>query len=148
MKPAPELLDLSIYPYSVEMSPRFGDMDVLRHLNNVALNRMYEDARYRFQLERFAKFFDRSHDWRGFIASVTIDYLREAHYPDALRFGVGVGRIGRTSYELLLGAFQRDACVGICSTTLVMVGRDGKPVPVPDDWRPDLVVQQLSIRAN
>ena len=148
MKPAPELLQLPRYPYQIEISPRFGDMDVLRHLNNVAINRIYEDARYRFQVERLPSLFDRARAWRGFVASVTIEYLREAHYPDPLLIGAAVGQIGRSSYELLLAAFQRGECVGTCSTTLVMVDKQGKPTPIPPEWRPELEAQVLLAAAS
>ena len=37
MKPSAERLRLSTYPFTTEIEPRFGDMDSLHHLNNVAL---------------------------------------------------------------------------------------------------------------
>ncbi len=141
MKPATELQQLAHYPFTIDLLPRFGDMDVLRHLNNVALSALYEDARFRFQLERLQIGEERSA--RGFLASVNVSYLREAHYPDPLRFGAGVGRIGRTSYEIVMGGFQNHRCVGTCSATVVMVDKDARPVAMTPALRARLDSQQL-----
>jgi len=128
MKDDPRRRHVAAYPFRIELVPRFGDMDLNRHLNNVAVARFYEEARVRFHfslherpgLERF----------RVFIAHIAIDYLAEGNWPDPLEVGVGVVHVGGSSYRLGLGMFQRGACIGLCDSVLVHLG-EGSSAPLP-----------------
>ena len=121
-RPAPERLLLAHYPWSRRIEPRFGDMDVQQHLNNVALAGFYEDARFRFS------------DACGFratvepgfgllVAEVCIRYLREGRYPEPLEIGCGVARVGTTSFTFAQALFQEGRCIGTADVTLVHVHR-------------------------
>lgn len=143
MRDDPRRRDLAAYPFRIEMVPRFGDMDLNQHLNNVAVARFYEEGRVRFHfdlhrrpgLERF----------RGFIAHLAIDYLAEGHWPDPVEIGVGVVHIGGSSYRLGLAMFQRGVCIGLCDSVLVHRDEHGN-APLPPLLREAL--EGLRLRAE
>ena len=143
-RPAPERLEPSTYPWSFEMPPRFGDMDPLRHLNNVALARFYEDGRVRFTDAVGAR--EALEPGCGFlVAEVVIQYLREGRYPDLVRIGTGLMRLGRTSFTLAQALFQADVCIGTAEATLVYAHRKAGGVrPLPDALRNALLTYALA----
>ena len=142
-RPPPERLQLSTYPWSHSLDPRFGDMDALRHLNNVAIARLYEDGRVRFTDGSGVR--SALESGHGFlVAEVCIQYLAEGHYPDPLRVGCGVGRVGGSSFAIAQGLFQGGRCIGTAETTLVHVRRGGGGAQaLPDPVRTALFAQLL-----
>ncbi len=131
-KPAPYRLNPANYPFSIEVPPRFGDLDVNRHINNVAFARYFEEGRVRFQRETKAGgHFD---DVRGFIVSVTIDYLAEGGYPEVVTIGAGFGPAGKSSWQILLVAFQSNRCIATCDSILAARNENGA-AEIGDEWR-------------
>lgn len=124
--------DLGSYPFSTVTETRFQDLDPLGHINNVAMAALFENGRVRFNrnlgLERRPK------GERWLIASVAIDYVAEAHFPDPVEVTSGIGRIGTSSWDICSAAFQNGKCVATCTTTLVMTDTTG-PIPIPEDMR-------------
>jgi acyl-CoA thioester hydrolase len=147
-KPPPERLRLDTYPWTRETEPRFGDMDALRHLNNVAIARLYEDARVRFTSGcGFREALERGHGL--LVAEVAIQYLGEGHYPDALTVGCGVKHVGTSSFQVAQGLFQRGRCIGTAETVLVHVHRhEGGSRPMPEAARVALLASQLRTAAD
>jgi len=133
MRNDPYRLTPGAYPWHVTLETRFGDMDPNRHLNNVAIARLYEEARVRFNIALRA-----GHPALGrprfLVAHVAVDYLAEGHYPDAVEVAFGVLSFGKSSYRAAMGLFQRAHCIGLCDTVLVHRGDDG-PAPLPADLR-------------
>jgi acyl-CoA thioester hydrolase len=120
--------DPESYPFSTVTETRFQDLDPLGHINNVAMAALFENGRVRFNrnlgLER------RQPGERWLIASVAIDYVAEAHFPDPVEVMSGILRIGTSSWDICSAAFQNGACVATCVTTLVLTDANGsKPIP-------------------
>lgn len=131
-KPAPWRLDAANYPFNVTIPTRWADLDLLGHINNVAMAGLFEEGRGRFNqsLE-----LHRAHSGiRWLIAGVEIAYLAEAHHPGDIVMASGIGRIGTASWTVLTGAFQKGRCVATCDTTIVYTDASG-PVPFPDAIR-------------
>ena len=146
-RPAPERLQLSTYPWTRAIEPRFGDMDALRHLNNVAVARLYEDGRVRFTDGSGVR--EALEPRHGFlVAEVSISYLAEGHYPDPLTVGCGVARVGTASFTIAQGLFQRGRCIGVADSVLVHVLRGEGPSPLPDVVRAALYAHQLQPAAE
>jgi len=71
---------------------------------------------------------------RILIAHQSIDYLREGTYPGALEVGVGVLRIGRSSYRYGMAMFQDGACTSVSEAVLVYADAHG-PARLPEAYR-------------
>lgn len=135
MKPNPRRLDLGVYPHRFQVATRFSDVDPQWHLNNVRLMEYYQEARVLFH-NALKKEFDitRAEGTRTLVAHMSVDYLDEVRYPGEVTLGVGVLRIGTTSYSLGLGLFQNDRCAGIAVAVLVHANQSGT-APLPGPWR-------------
>jgi acyl-CoA thioester hydrolase len=121
------------YPWSVELQTRFADMDVNGHLNNVAISRLYEEARVRFG----AALRDAHPELgrpRYVVGHVAIDYLAEGHYPAPVVIGYGVNSLGTKSYRAAMAMFQAGACIGLSDAAMVHRGEAG-PVALPQALR-------------
>ena len=143
-KPCPERRQARLYPWSFDIPPRFGDIDPLRHLNNAALARFYEDGRVRFLDAAGAR--PVAGTGHGFVvAEVAIQYLAEGLYPDVVTVSSGLLRLGRSSFAIAQGLFQGGACIGTADTTLVQVHRkEGGPRPLADALRAALLRYPLT----
>jgi acyl-CoA thioester hydrolase len=133
MKKDPRRLDAANYPWSVEMQTRFADMDVNRHLNNVAITRFFEEGRIRFN-QKLVTDGHMTARPRYLVAHVAIDYLAEGAYPAPLTLGYAVGPIGTSSVRSLKALFQNGACIALCDSVLVHRGPNG-PSPLPPELR-------------
>ncbi len=129
-----------VYPYFRRVIARFSDMDSEGHLNNVALASFYEDGRVSFL--RGLTGDERRNGFRFVIANLDISYLAEAQYPGDYDVGLGVTKIGNTSFGLGGALFIGGHCVGVCDTTQVVVGAPG-PMPVPATLRQALEIKLL-----
>ena len=127
-KPDPALLDPSRYPYHCEIHPRFGDLDINMHLNNVALAGILEEGRVRFH--RVSKYEDAVSGLTSMAASFAVDYLGQATYPEPLVIHTAAIAIGRTSHTLGQVALQEGRLIAYAQTVLVCI-RDGRPIENP-----------------
>lgn len=122
-RPEPWRLDAASYPVSTVIPTRFQDLDSLGHINNVAMSAIFETARVHFHKSLGWK--PAKIDWRWLVASITINYVAEAHFPEPVTVHHAVGSIGNTSWTLLQAAFQGETCVATCDTVVVMQGPEG-----------------------
>jgi len=122
-KPEAWRLQASSYPVSMIIPPRYGDLDPLGHINNVAMAAIFETARIHFHhlLGRHP------HDLgvRWLVAAVDLKYVEEAHFPYDVTVRSGIGHIGNSSWQLFSAAFQQGECVATCDTVMVMKGPKG-----------------------
>ena len=134
-RPDPVRLRLDCYPMRDEIAARYGDMDTNRHLNNVALESLHENARAVFSRglrPGDSSLFDRG--LRLVTSQRTTHFLAEAHWPAMITTGAGAGRIGNTSYVVSTALFCDGVCISICDAVTVVLDDDG-PTPLPDDFR-------------
>ena len=130
----PYRLDPERYPLKVRILARYADVDPLLHINNVAVAQYYEEARVSATMMMGGKHFAGSTGERILIAHQSIDYLREGTYPGSLDVGVGVMRIGRTSYRYGMAMFQDGACTSVSEAVLVYADAHG-PARLPEAYR-------------
>lgn len=139
--PRPEAwrLEPAAYPHSEPIQTRFQDMDVLGHINNVAMAAVFESGRVRFNralgLSGWA-----GHRW--LIARTEINFLDEAFFPADIAVATGIGDIGTRSWQLLAAAFQNGACVATCDAVIVMSASGGLTA-LPDDFRAGLEAHRV-----
>lgn len=135
MKPDPRLLDPSIYPHTIEVTSRFGDVDPQQHLNNARLIEFYQEARISFYHRlRVEHGYRRDPRSRTLVAHFSVDYLGEVDYPGLVTMRLGVIHIGRSSHTTLSAMFTADRCAGLATAVLVY-GIEGASTPIPDDLR-------------
>lgn len=120
------------YPFTHLTETRFADLDLLGHINNVAMAGLFEHGRGMFnhaiEVER------RAPGQRWLIVSVEINYLAESFFPAPVDIASGIGRVGGSSWDIASAAFQNAKCVATCMTTIVLTNDKG-PSSIPDDLR-------------
>ncbi len=132
MRPDKSALDVANYPFTIEIPTRFGDMDLLNHVNNVAIAGLFEESRIRFGFFSRGKTLDELRaQARLVIVATTINYLSEVLYPEPVTLAVGIKHIGRTSYTVACLMLQYGKPVAYSVTTLVS-SENGKSTPLPD----------------
>ena len=142
MKPSPERLRLDVYPVQIPLQARFSDLDVLQHINNVAMADLFLESRVRM----FRSIRERTPDWTNplVVASLSIAYLRDALYPEPITGACAIVAIGRTSFTVAQAMFQDGVCVS--AADVVQVHRDANgPAPLPQDLRAELGAISLRI---
>jgi acyl-CoA thioester hydrolase len=131
-KPDPALLDPARFPFRTEVDVRFGDIDVNRHVNNVAISGFVEEGRVRFH--RASGYHAALAGLGSMAVSVAIEFVGQAYYPGTLAICAGASRLGTTSYELELLLLQDDRPVAHARSTMVCT-KDGQPSAIPDAFR-------------
>lgn len=131
-KPDPTLLDPACYRFRCEIPPRFTDLDLNQHVNNVALVDLMQEARVRFH---HASGYDRAvAGITAMAASFSIEYLGQACHPDLLEVHVAVIAVGRTSHTVGQLAMQNGRLVAFARTVIVCVQND-RPAENPSQFR-------------
>lgn len=123
-KPEPWRLVPDIYPFVSPMQTRYQDLDIMGHVNNVAMAGIFETARVQFH--RHLGRHPQESGVRWLIAAVSLNYLVEAHYPREILVRSGIGHIGNTSWTVMSAAFQDGECVATCDTVVVTHGPEGR----------------------
>ena len=118
--------------FRIETEIRYSDLDPNEHVNHARYLIYLEEARLAFR-----RLLDRELGlpehvtWP--IAELTIRYVRSATYPGSLTIELAPIHVGRTSFTLGYGVFDRDGCVAVASNRSVCVDRvSGRPMPLPE----------------
>jgi acyl-CoA thioester hydrolase len=141
-------LDPRAYPYSVAVQTRFADLDVMGHVNNVAIAGLYQEARFRFINEKVYGIAPRPMALPTFLVRLTVNYRSEIVYPGPLQAYVGVLRVGNSSYVLGQALFQDGKYCGSCRSVSVAISPERRAISVPDDFRSRLESLRLSAPRN
>jgi len=89
------------YPYHLEIATQFTDLDIIGHLNNIAIARFYESARVRTNMRVFGEgFVSRENPMQTVLADVHIRYLAEGYFPDPVMVGNAIGHVGNSSFRM------------------------------------------------
>lgn len=128
MKPTPARLKLENYPSQTAIPARFSDVDMFRHLNNVAIGQFYEEVRFAL-IGQARETIPRERKSALLIANVDMAYLRQGRYPGVVTVGTGLLQLGRKSFLLGQGLFQDGVCFSCADTTVVYL-ENGAAAPV------------------
>ena len=114
---------------------RFGDTDANGHINNAAFAVFCESGRVNILHGRLAAFRESG----GFfvIATLTIAFKAELHYPGRVRCATWIPSLGRTSLRFEQALFDDDGRL-VATSEAVAVGLDGttrRPMPFDDATR-------------
>ncbi len=138
-----DLRALSTYEFFHEENVRFSDTDLVGHVNNVSHVALVECGRiaYAFDLATRAGVKTATITF----ARLEIDFVADLYYPARVRIGGTVLAVGRTSFRLGIGVFDGDRCVSASRNTLVHLGEDRTPHPVPEAMRTLLTARMAAI---
>lgn len=113
--------ELERYPLQFTTRILYSDMDAFRHLNNGATGRYLEDGRADLNMRVFGKscMIDPPGGLQLLFATVTVDYILQAHYPGEAEIATGVTRIGSSSYVVAQAVFQGGRCFALAEAVMV-----------------------------
>jgi acyl-CoA thioester hydrolase len=122
---------------------RFGDLDAMRHLNNVVFLRYFETARIKY-LQHLIPTHDPAHpeyDKFGLIfAECHIAYRRTVGFDASVRVSCTIADVGRSSVRMPFEMHVEDELVADGYGTVVGYDYDkGEPKPLPEDVRERLL---------
>lgn len=118
--------------FRIETEIRYSDLDPNEHVNHARYLIYLEEARLAFRRE-LARDLGLPDGVTWPIAELTIRYLRSAAYPGALTVELAPIHVGRTSFTLGYGIFDRDGCIAVASNRSVCVDRStGKKMSLPE----------------
>ncbi len=121
-------------PFVVEVAMRWGDQDMLGHVNNVQIARILEESRVRTMQAWFG-----DHPPFAFVlARQEIEFTSILHYSeDPTRVQIWVPRIGNSSFDYgyrLFAPTGELAALGETTVTALDL-KTGQPLPLPDSVR-------------
>ncbi len=123
-RPAPWQLDVNNYPFLVDVPPRYGDLDTMGHVNNVAIASIFETARIAFHHKLGTH--PREQGVRWLVAAVNMAFVDEMHLGHMITVGCGFGPLGNSSWRILAAAFQGGQCCATNETVMVVHGPRGR----------------------
>ncbi len=129
---------LSDFPVILNLPLQWGDQDPYGHVNNVVYLRWCESARVAY-LERIGMWVEFSPNGLATIlANISCDYRRPLTYPDTVRIGARVTRIGNSSFRMehaIYSEAQQVTAAEADSTIVVLDYATKRAVRVPDPIR-------------
>jgi acyl-CoA thioester hydrolase len=129
---------VSEWAYSHIDRVRFGDLDPMRHVNNVSFLSFFEDARIQYIAGLLG---DDPTTRRGFgliFAECRINYRAPAFFDEEIRTCIGPGEIGRSSARLDFAMFAVGDDRLLAEGYGVVVGYNyaaGRSMPLPDSLK-------------
>lgn len=128
----PPLPTLDSFPVRAFDTIRFGDTDMLGHVNNAVISTYLETGRT--QLLRAGDHPMAPEGAFFSLARVVVDFRAEVMWPGQVEVGTRVLKVGRSSVTLGQALFQDDKCVAIAETVMVLVDRQTRrSTPFPPD---------------
>ena len=141
--------ELSDYAVVVRLPIQWGDQDAFGHVNNTVPIRWFESARIAY-LERIGVREKGAQEGLGpILAMVSCNYRRQLHYPDSVRIGARITKIGRSSMTMLHVVYseQLQAIAADGESVIVMFNyATNRSHPVPDTVRHK--IDQIELRSG
>jgi acyl-CoA thioester hydrolase len=127
------------FPVVIEWPVHWGDQDLFGHVNNVVYFRWFESARVAY-LDRIGMARLHGEEVTGpILAAISCNFRRQIEYPDTVRIGTRVTRIGNTSMtvEHALWSVTKggEHAADGTSTVVVFDYPSQRPIRVPDEIR-------------
>lgn len=132
------------FPFQTSISLRWSDNDIYGHVNNVKYYSFFDTAVNCYLIEK-AGLNIHHDDIVGFVVASNCEYLKSIAYPNTVKVGVAVAKLGHSSVEYKLGVFDQNQT--LCATgafTHVFVSQNNnKSVEMPTAIRSAL--EKISI---
>lgn len=130
--------------YTMIMTPKFGDIDGLGHVNNTIMPQWFEQARntiYRMFNPEFS-----FKTWNLILARFEVDFVSQLFYDKDVEIRTWISKIGKSSFEVYQEAWQNDKVCTKGKTVLVHFDfRTQKSAQIPDEIRAMLQSHHIEI---
>ena len=134
-----------VYRRWSRVSIRFSDEDRMGHVNNAVYLSWLEACRvdYLYSLFRASETLD------VVLARITVDYLKETHYPGEVAVGGVLMCLGNRSMTSGYGVFQGDECLVTCEAVNVFFDpRTRSSTAPPPPVRDAMLAEVEHVRAH
>lgn len=129
---------LADFPVVVSLPVQWGDQDAFLHVNNTVYLKWCESARIAY-VDRIGLSESMARHQIGVIlAAIACNYRKPVTYPDTIRCGARITRLGRSSLSMehLITSDAQGAIVADAHSTLVVFDyRRQVPEPIPEEIR-------------
>lgn len=123
-----------ILPFHSQEGLRFRDMDPMGHVNNSIYATLFEQNRVRFQDEPGG--FREAEGQIAVLATTTIDFVQETHFPGTVDVGLGISRIGRSSFDFQQEIVKDGVLIARGRSTQVLIDEEKRSsVPLSQEQR-------------
>jgi acyl-CoA thioester hydrolase len=125
--------------FKTVVTPRFGDIDGLRHVNNTVLAIWFEEARNPV-FRMFTPDLDLSYEnWKLIMVRTEFDFVGEMYYGEDIEIRTFVEKIGNSSFTLGHEAWQRGK-LNVRGKAVVVHFNflEKKSMPIPESIRSQL----------
>ena len=122
--------------YRMPLSPRWGDLDAMNHVNNATYLRYLEEARIQWLEAQDTPWHD--DESAPVLASATVNYRLPIGYPSRLSIELTTTRIGHSSLTVAHRIVDAEAGTLHCDGQVVVVWIErasGRPAPLPEGIR-------------
>jgi acyl-CoA thioester hydrolase len=130
--------ELAEFAVVVPWPVQWGDQDAFGHVNNTVYFRWVETARIAYLEKIDLRETTPTQPLGPILAAVSCNYRRQVRFPDTIRIGVRVSRVGRSScgMEHILWSERQQAVVADGQATIVMFDYSkNASCPIPQDIR-------------
>lgn len=124
--------DAASFPAVIDLPIRFDDLDVLWHVNNVAIIALLQEARVQFN--RTTASLSLPEGLRTVVGAMAVEYGGELTYPGIAQISSGIIAIGRTSYTFAQLIRQNGKSAVYSQITMVVTDAHGSAA-IPDSVR-------------
>jgi acyl-CoA thioester hydrolase len=126
---------LAGYPLWIEIPVQWGDQDAFRHVNNAVYLRWFESSRIAYSRKVGLWDYLETDLIGPILASTKIDYRRPLTYPDTVKIGSKVVKVGRTSLTLehkVVGLASNEVAAEGVAVLVLYDYKKAEPIPIPD----------------
>ena len=132
------LTEPGAFPFWSEARLRHFDTDDQGHVNHVTVVSLLETARDEYLCARWG--FDAART-NVLIVGLDLQFHNELAYPNDVRIGTGMGKVGNSSFAMQQGLFRNGLCVATGLAKCVLIDRETrKPMRVPDAVRHSVAI--------
>jgi acyl-CoA thioester hydrolase len=128
--------------FTTTITPRFGELDGLRHINNTALPQWFELAREPlFDIFCPQRNLD---EWNLIMVHTDYDYVAQVYYPGDVEIKTYIRKIGNSSFTTYHEAWQNGKLCSKGSAVMIHFNFEKqKAEPLPDNIRKQLEEHML-----
>jgi acyl-CoA thioester hydrolase len=125
--------------FKIDVIPRFGDIDGLKHVNNTVLAVWFEKGRNPI-FRMFTPNLDLSYEeWKLILVRTEFDFIGQMYYGKDVEIRTFISRIGNSSFTIGHEAWQDDELKARGSAVLVHYDFINQvPLPITEDIRKNL----------